>query len=130
MPHSVLLGEVFLTPAEELLISADDFRNFYDLIVGPAARAATTPVGPPFPAHLFKGWKAYGWPDQEPIHLCSPGVGMGDLNPVDVAQELHINVVRTSGGMKRESMLIYPKPVPFNNTGFFECIMIDDRVGV
>ena len=23
-----------------------------------------------------------------------------------------------------------PKPVPFNNTGFFECIMIDDRVGV
>ena len=32
--------------------------------------------------------------------------------------------------MRPESTLVYPRPVPHNDTGFFEGIMIDDRVGV
>ena len=50
MPHSVLLGEIFLAPFEKLLISADDLRNCYHLIVGSPARATST-----FIASRFNG---------------------------------------------------------------------------
>ena len=80
------------------MISADDLRNFYHLITGSRERAASTPVGPPYPARLFRGWKAHNeeWPDELQLHLCWPGLGMGDLNAVDIAQELHMHMVRST----------------------------------
>ena len=135
MPHSALLGEmffVFLEPHQELRMSADDLRAFYHLITGSDQRAATTPVGPSLAARNFRRWNAYdpSWPDREKIHLCWPSPDLGDFNAVDIAQELHINVVKISGWMQRESTFVHPKPVPFNESGFFQGIMIDYRVGV
>ena len=121
-----------MKPKQELVISADDLRNVYHLIPGSRWRAATTPVGPAIAAGFFKGWGACdpSMADDSMVHLCQPVLGMGDLNAVHIAQELHRNVMRSSRGMKRESALVYPKPILLNDTGIFGGIMMDDRGGV
>ena len=55
---------------------------------------------------------------------------MGDLNAVDLAEEMHVEVLRDSGGMQARHTMIYPRPLPFNFEGFFEGVMIDDHVGL
>ena len=55
---------------------------------------------------------------------------MGDLNAVDLAEELHVGVLQDSGGMQDQHTMIYPKPLPYNLEGFFEGVMIDDHVGI
>ena len=55
---------------------------------------------------------------------------MGDLNAVDLAEEMHIGVLQDSGGMQAQHTMTYPNPLPYNLDGFFEGVMIDDHVGI
>ena len=55
---------------------------------------------------------------------------MGDLNAVDLAEEMHVGVLQDSGSMQAQQTMIYPKPLPYNLEGFFEGVMIDDHVGI
>ena len=53
---------------------------------------------------------------------------MGDLNAVDYAQLAHMNLVRSSGGLRDETLLRYRAPVPRGPT--WDGVVIDDRVVV
>ena len=132
MPHSVQVSEIFLEPDEELRVSLDDLRNFYHMIGGSRERARTTPVGPAFEARLFRAWNAWEtrFCDTDKLHVSWPGLGLGDLNAVDLAEEMHVGVLKDSGGMQAQHTMIYPKPLPYNLEGFFEGVMIDDHVGL
>ena len=132
MPHSVMVSEIFLGEGEGLLASLDDLRNFYHMITGSKERGRSTPVGPSFEARLFRGWNAWEsrFEDGDRVHVCWPGLGMGDLNAVDLAEEMHVGVLRSTGGMQECHTLIYPKPLPYNVDGFYEGVMIDDHVGL
>ena len=44
---------------------------------------------------------------------------MGDLNAVDLAEEMHVGVLQDSGGMQAQHTMIYPKPLPYNLEVFF-----------
>ena len=87
MPHSVMVSEVFLGEDQEPRVSMDDLRNFYHMIEGSRGRVRSNPVGPPFEAGIFRGCSAWGWSvgDQERLHVCWCGLGMGDLHAVDLA---------------------------------------------
>ena len=58
MPHCVQVSEVFLDDDEMLVVSMDDLRNFYHMVEGSPERARSTPVGQPFEARRFRGWRA------------------------------------------------------------------------
>lgn len=97
------------------------------------AKARTNPVGPLYHgkelAHLnafrsrsldLKGW----------YQLCFKGLSVGDHDAPDIAQDSHVNALRAVGCMKADETLEYRKKVPYYASGFYEGVMIDDRVGV
>lgn len=55
---------------------------------------------------------------------------MGDHAAVDIAQESHVNVIRSFGGLDEKETLNYTYPLPLTQTGFYEGIMIDDHLGI
>ena len=59
---------------------------------------------------------------------CLGALPMGDLNAVDNAQVAHVNVVRSSRGLRDENMLRYRAPLPRGPV--YDGIVVDDRVVV
>ena len=55
---------------------------------------------------------------------------MGDHAAVDIAQESHVNLLRTYGGMRPEETLNYRFPLPIPPSDFYEGVMIDDHLGI
>ena len=55
---------------------------------------------------------------------------MGDHNAVDLAQEMHFNVLSQAGQLQPQHLITYPAPLQINSDGYFEGVMIDDRVGL
>ena len=70
--------------------------------------------------------------DQEvPIfRCCFKGLGMGDQAAADIATESHGNVVKASGGLRREERLIYRNAIPLSPHEYYEGIIVDDRMGM
>ena len=95
-------------------------------------RARSTPVGFPYPVLWFKGWDS--WRDDFQVddwaYISWAGLGMGDHNAVDLAQEIHFNVLSQAGQFQPQHLITYPAPLPVNSDGYFEGVMIDDRVGL
>ena len=56
------------------------------------------PLQGAFEGRLFRGWNAWEtrFCDSDQLHLCWPGLGMGDLNAVDLAEEMHVGVLQDS----------------------------------
>ena len=132
MPNAALLCEIHVPPGHAIRFSADDLRNFYHAIPGSEERARSTPVGDVFVAGDFEGWRC-ARPDLLPtanVYLAWNGIAMGDHNAVDWAQELHTNLLQQAGVLRLKHWLVYPKALPLNFDGFYEGVMIDDRVGV
>ena len=51
---------------------------------------------------------------------------MGDLNAVDYAQVAHMNIIRSSGGLRDECLLRYRAPLPRGPV--YDGVVVDDRV--
>ena len=49
---------------------------------------------------------------------------------MDIAEDVHVNVLKSGGLMREEHALIYPGLVPRNPELYWEGVMIDDRVGI
>lgn len=137
LPHGVLLTQLPLGSDKVCVSSVDDVKDFYHAYVATEERARSSPVGPEFRwgevAHLHAavaareaGRVAKG--DQ--VVCCFKGLGMGDHAAVDIAQESHVNLLRTYGGMKLEETLNYRHPLPIPQSDFYEGVMIDDHLGV
>ena len=46
-----------------------------------------------------------------------PDLGMGDRNAIDLAEEMHFEVLRD--GMQARHAMIFPRPLPFNFEVYF-----------
>ena len=60
----------------------------------------------------------------------SGGLVMGDHIAVDIAQEAHVNVLRSVGAMDPSEAMEYSKSMPPAPSGFWEGVIIDDHLGV
>lgn len=137
LPHGVLLTQLPLGRDKVCVASVDDVKDFYHAYVASEERARSSPVGPEFRwgevAHfeaaataLTSGRIAKG----DRVVCCFKGLGMGDHAAVDIAQESHVNLLRTYGGMKPEETLNYRFPLPIPPSDFYEGVMIDDHLGI
>jgi hypothetical protein len=105
LPHAVLLCQLLLGKDKVPVCSVDDVKDFYHAYRASEARARSSPVGRAFRvaevSHL-EGWKtAISRGRIRPGDLvvcCFKGLGMGDHAAVDIAQESHVNLIRTFGG--------------------------------
>ena len=137
LPHGVLLCQLPLEDRFVCVSSVDDLKDFYHAYPASEARARSTPVGPVFGIrdvrHLKAcqdALKANRITHGDPIVCCFQGLGMGDHAAVDIAQESHVNVIRSFGGLDEKETLSYKHPLPLTQTGFYEGIMIDDHLGI
>ena len=137
LPHGVLLCQLPLEDRFVCVSSVDDLKDFYHAYPASEARARSTPVGPTFGIrdvrHLKAcqdALKANRIKHGDPVVCCFQGLGMGDHAAVDIAQESHVNVVRSFGGLDENETLNYKHPLPLTRTGFYEGIMIDDHLGI
>jgi hypothetical protein len=55
---------------------------------------------------------------------------MGDQAAADIATESHGNIIKASGGLRRSERLIYRDPTPLSFHGYYEGIVVDDRMGM
>ena len=132
MPNASSVTELHIPEGKSLRISADDLRNMYHCIPGSSERARSTPVGYAYPAYLFRDWNCWraeleltDW-----VFMAWPGLGMGDHNAVDWAQEIHINILKGAGLLSSSHVMRYKHPLPVNDEDYYEGVMIDDRVGL
>ena len=89
-------------------------------------------MGFPYFVSCFKGWDS--WREDFQVddwaYISWAELGMGDHNAVDLAQEMHFNALSQAGQFQPQHLITYPYPIPFNSDGYFEGVMIDDRVGL
>ena len=111
----------------------DDLRNYYHA----SWVRWSGPTPPPLGSHMRPVTSVSSraiapiCATRQKVFLCWKGLGMGDHNAVDIAEEAHVNLLAARGGlMRREHMLMYPGLLPRNNELFWEGVVIDDRVGV
>ena len=132
MPNAASLCDVHIPDGCAIRFSADDIRNSYHAFPGTLDRAQSTPVGYAYPAEAFAGWNCFrdDLPSGELVYMCWSGLGMGDHNACDWAEEGHINVLLGCGVLGPEHWLIYPRCLPYNSDGYYEGVMIDDRIGI
>ena len=137
LPHAVLLTQLPLGRDLVCACSVDDIRDFYHAYVATEKRARSSPVGPSFRwgevAHLKAAQAALAAnriTTGDRLVCCFKGLGMGDHAAIDIAQESHVNLLRSWGTFLPEETLNYRHPLPKPESGYYEGIMIDDHLGV
>ena len=137
LPHGVLLSQLSLGDGDVCVASVDDVKDFYHAYSASESRARSSPVGPTLAvreiSHLVAcrdalKRKAISRHDQ--VVCCFKGLGMGDHAAVDIAQESHVNLLKSFGAMRDDECLSYRTPLPRPVSGFFEGVMIDDHLGI
>ena len=137
LPHGVLLSQLWLGDEDVCVASVDDVKDFYRAYSASESRARSSPVGPTLAvreiSHLVAckdalKRKAISYHDQ--VVCCFKGLGMGDHVAVDIAQESHVNLLKSFGAMRDDESLSYRSPLPRPVSGFFEGVMIDDHLGL
>ena len=132
MPNDASICEVHIPNVCSLRMSTDALRNVYHSVPGTDERARSTLVGFPYPASCFKGWDSWREDFQlgDWAYISWAGLGMGDHNAVDLAEEMHFNVLLQAGQLQPQHLITYPAPLHINSGGSFEGVMIDGRVGL
>ena len=137
LPHAVMLCQLPLEDRYVAASSVDDVKDFYHAYAASEARARSSPVGPSFHFAEISHLKACQDALREGkirkgdmLACCFQGLGMGDHAAVDIAQESHVNLLKSFGGMRDAETLMYRRPLPLPPTGFYEGIMIDDHLGI
>jgi len=132
LPHGSQFCEMQLDTDEDAVVDAADRDNFYHKCSVSRQRALTNAIGPPMPAAALAGTVALeaaqareadgkgagstpgaaGRNDagRDLWQPCLGALPMGDLNAVDYAQLAHMNLVRSSGGLRDETLLRYRAP--------------------
>ena len=137
LPHAVMLCQLPLEDRFVAASSVDDVKDFYHAYAASEARARSSPVGPSF--HFSEVCHLKACQDalrdgkirkDDMLACCFQGLGMGDHAAVDIAQESHVNLLRSFGGMRDEETMMYRRPLPYPPTGYYEGIMIDDHLGI
>lgn len=125
-----LIAAIQLPRDEKLLISSDDLCEFYYTFKVSSARAKWNAIGIKFHGSELAHLKCFnpGLANTD-CFVCLGTLAMGDALAVEIAQQSHMNLLRTlAGSMRPDEALQYRLPCP--RGPFFELLTIDDHIGL
>ncbi len=134
-PSGHALVDIDLGPTDVLTIYSEDLSDYYPAFKGTRARAATNVIGKVFSTQQFSGTRALadlekhcslrGVPVPKKVVAANLGLVMGDLNACDIAVEAHLSLLRESGGLPFEDLVLNRRPLPRGRC--LQGVVIDDR---
>ena len=103
--------------------SGDDLSNYFYLLKHNADWLPRNAVGTSFDG---EGYEAYGGEKGQKYLLAFRVVAMGDLNAVDISQQVHLEVLQDAHCMQDGERIEFRQPLPASHT--WEGLYIDDHI--
>ena len=125
-----LISMIQLADNEHLLCSSDDLCEFYYTFKVSSKRAQRNAIGVPFKASELSHLSCFDAQQHTgDLYICLGTLAMGDALAVEIAQQSHINLLRTRAGcMQPNECLQYRHAIP--RGPFYELLTIDDHIGL
>ena len=123
LPHGSLLTQLIVPRGYSIRGSGDDLSNYFYLLKHNQDWLPRNTVG-----HVFdgEGYEAYGGKKGEKYLLSFKVIAMGDLNAVDIAQQVHFEILQDGGCMQDGERIEFKQPLPATHT--LEGLYIDDHI--
>ena len=121
LPLGCLFTRIHIHGHQTVRASGYDLSCYFTQLREHASGLAYQAVGRPFYGHEYPELRL------DPCRLyvmCMLAIGMGDLNAVDIAQEVHLEVLRDYGAFHEEGHLRWACPLPLSSV--LQGIYIDD----
>ena len=123
LPHGSLLTQLIVPKGYSVRGSGDDLSNYFYLIKHHEEWLPRNAVGSVFDG---KGYEMYGGEPGKDYLLSFRVVAMGDLNAVDIAQQVHLEILRDCDCMHTDECIEFQSPLPASHT--LEGLYIDDHI--
>ena len=123
LPHGSLLTQLILPKGFSIRGSGDDLSNYFYLLQHLPEWLPRNAIGKPFDG---TGYEAYGGVSGQKYMLSFKVIAMGDLNAVDIAQQVHFEILRDGLCMQPGECIEFKQPLPASHT--LEGLYIDDHI--
>lgn len=123
LPHGSLLTQLIVPKGFSIRGSGDDLSNYFYLLKHNSDWLPRNAIGQSFDG---EGYERYGGKKWEKYLLCFKVVAMGDLNAVDIAQQVHFEMLHDGLCMQPHERIEFRQPLPASHT--LEGLYIDDRI--
>jgi hypothetical protein len=125
LPHGSQLAQLVVPTTWSVRGSLKDLRAYFFCLSQAPGQLCKNAVG--------REWGHEDFPEMnlnphDTYYLCLRVQGMGDLNAVDIAQEVHEHVLRRHGALLEHETLRYGTPVPAGTA--WEGVYVDDHLGL
>ena len=123
LPHGSLLTQLIVPPGYSIRGSGDDLSNYFYLLKHNQDWLPRNAIGKAFDGEGYEEWGG----EKGKMYLLSFRViAMGDLNAVDLAQQVHLEILQDAECMKPGESLMFKEPLPASHT--LEGLYIDDHI--
>ena len=123
LPHGSLLTQLIVPKGFSVRGSGDDLSNYFYLLKHQKDWLPRNTIEKPFDG---KGYEAYGGEKGKKYLLSFRVIAMGDLNAVDIAQQVHLEVLKDCACMNEGECIEFKEPLPASHT--MEGLYIDDHI--
>ena len=123
LPHGSLLTQLIVPPGFSIRGSGDDLSNYFYLLKHQEAWLPRNAIGKTFDG---RGYEKFGGIPGKKYLLSFRVIAMGDLNAVDIAQQVHLEILRDCCCMNVGECLEFRSPLPASHT--LEGLYIDDHI--
>ena len=123
LPHGSLLTQLIVPKGFSIRGSGDDLSNYFYLLKHHEDWLPRNTVGKIFDG---AGYEKYGGLPGRNYLLSFRVIAMGDLNAVDLAQQVHLEILQDSGCMNPGECIEFKHPLPASHT--MEGLYIDDHI--
>eukprot|EP00438_Fugacium_kawagutii_P036296 Skav217417 [mRNA] locus=scaffold2674:458921:461200:- [translate_table: standard] len=114
---------MIVPPGYSVRGSGDDLSNYFYLLKHHEEWLPRNAIGVPFDG---EGYEEFGGVKGQKYLLSFRVVAMGDLNAVDISQQVHLEILRDCQCMKPDEVLRFDGPFPASHT--LEGLYIDDHI--
>lgn len=123
LPHGSLLTQLIIPPGFSVRGSGDDLNNYFYLLKHQDDWLPRNTIGKTFDG---AGYEQFGGVPGKKYLLSFRVIAMGDLNAVDLAQQVHLEILKDCQCMNEGECLEFRSPVPASHT--LEGLYIDDHI--
>lgn len=123
LPHGSLLTQLIVPKGHSIRGSGDDLSNYFYLLKHHEEWLPRNAVGNVFDG---LGYEEFGGIEGKNFLLSFRVIAMGDLNAVDISQQVHLEILRDCQCMAPHECIEFKRPLPASAT--MEGLYIDDHI--
>lgn len=123
LPHGSLLTQLIVPKGYSIRGSGDDLSNYFYLLKHRPDWLHRNTVGQSFDG---EGYEEFGGVKGKKFLLSFQVIAMGDLNAVDIAQQVHLEILRDGQCMAPNECIEFKHPLPASHT--LEGLYTDDHI--